>query len=357
MLYGSGFRAPDEFLFLQTGDKRTLLLNDLEVDRGRSEATVDEVVSYSEVEAGLRGRKKKSLTISQVVGGFLLARGIKRVEVPADFPLGMARALKKLGVRTKPSRTAFWPSREFKTPAEARKLTEACRVAEAGVQRAYDILAATKIRKDRRLTWGGRTLTSELLRAEIEVAVVRAGGQAAGDSIVAGGEQACDPHGRGSGPLRAGELIILDVFPRHSASKYFGDITRTVVRGSAPEACRKLWETCLQAQQKAFKSLKPGADGAAMQREIQEFFAAEGYPREIYGGRWRGFFHGLGHGLGLEIHESPRIATTTITPGQVVTIEPGIYWPGVGGVRHEDVAFVTSKGYRLLTKLAKPLEI
>ena len=109
-------------------------------------------------------------------------------------------------------------------------------------------------------SWSGRTLTSEILRAEIDSAILRAGGLPA-NTIVAGGDQACDPHERGSGPLKANSLIILDIFPRDAMSGYFGDMTRTVVRGRASEAQRRLWETVSEGQALALKKMKPGVDG------------------------------------------------------------------------------------------------
>jgi Xaa-Pro aminopeptidase len=177
------------------------------------------------------------------------------------------------------------------------------------------------------------------------------------NSIVACGAQACDPHERGHGPLKAHELIILDIFPRSANTGFVGDMTRTVVRGRASDAQRRLWETCLAGQKMALRALSPGGDGKALQDSVREFFTAAGYPTERRNGRWQGFFHGLGHGLGLEIHEEPRLGRTTFRAGQVFTIEPGIYLPGLGGVRHEDVAVITASGHRLLSRFPKPLEI
>ena len=168
------------------------------------------------------------------------------------------------------------------------------------------------------------------MRAEIDCAVLRGGGEPA-HTIVAGGNQACDPHERGSGPLRSGELIILDVFPRHTVSGYFGDMTRTVVRGHATSEQRHLWETVRAGQQRALQGMKPGISGRILHEEVKQFFTNQGFPTQKHEGRWRGFFHGTGHGLGLELHESPRFSDTKFTRGQVLTVEPGIYWPGVGG--------------------------
>ncbi|MFA7343370.1 MAG: Xaa-Pro peptidase family protein [Terrimicrobiaceae bacterium] len=357
LLYAAKFRAPDPFVFLHDGEKKLLLLSDLEVDRGRREAKVGRVDSFSAVEKMAQGGKKKKPSYARVVAVWLRANKARNVVVPADFPLGLSRLLKKEGVRLKPAKGPFYPEREKKSLGEVREIEAAIRIAETGMARAMEILGAAVPRKDGCLVHGRRVLTSEFLRMEIETAVVRAGGEAKGDTIVAGGDQACDPHGRGAGPLRANELIIIDIFPRDARSGYHGDITRTVVRGNATAAQRKLWETCLAGQAMALERMKPGNQGAVIHDLVKGYFSEQGYPTEIRDGRWQGFFHGTGHGLGLEVHEPPRFAAATFLPGQVLTVEPGIYIPGIGGVRHEDVALVTRRGPRLLTKAPKPLEI
>jgi Xaa-Pro aminopeptidase len=185
---------------------------------------------------------------------------------------------------------------------------------------------------------------------------LRAGGLPA-NTIVAGGDQACDPHERGFGPLKADSLIILDIFPRDAKSGYFGDMTRTVVRGRASAEQRRLWETVREGQEMALKKMKPGVDGLNLHNEVKQLFADRGYPTEVRAGRQVGFFHGTGHGLGLEIHEFPRFQKTVFKPGQTLTVEPGLYYPGLGGVRIEDVVVVTKSGTRLLSRFEKRLEI
>lgn len=357
LLYATKFRAPDAFACLERDGSKSLLLSDLEVDRGRAEAAVDRVDALSEVEKEVQGGKKKRPAYARVLARWVKAAGVRSVVVPREFPFGLARALKDEGLRVKPCKGGLFPEREIKSPAEVRAIRAAIKIAEAGMDRAFEVLRSAAPRKDGCLVIGRRILTSEALRQEIEVAVVRAGGEARGDTICAGGEQACDPHGRGSGPLRANELIILDIFPRDAKSGYFGDITRTVVRGRATEAQKRLWETCLAGQEQALNQMRPGVEGGPVHDSIKTFFAEQGYPTEIRDGRWQGFFHGTGHGLGLEVHESPRFAAATFLPGQVITVEPGIYLPGVGGVRHEDVALVTARGAKLLTSAPKPMEL
>jgi len=356
-LHAAKFRAPDAFIFLRSGGKTRLLLSDLEVDRGRSEAGVDEVHAFSEVEKRLAGKSKKKPSHTKVVAAWLKENKAVSVEVPGDFPLGLACSLRDEGIRIVASDGPFWPGRQFKSRDEVCAIEAALRIAEAGILRALEILRAAKARKDGTLVLKRQVLTAEALRIEMETAVVRAGGESRGDTIVACGEQACDPHGRGQGALRANELLILDIFPRDARTGFFGDITRTVVRGRASGAQRHLWETCLAGQKFALKKLRPGVSGSVVHEAIKSLFAANGYPTGIRNGRWQGFFHGTGHGLGLEVHEFPRFAATTFAPGQVLTVEPGIYIPGLGGVRHEDVVLVTKSAPRMLTSLPKTLEI
>lgn len=351
ILYATRFCAPDAFIFLEKAGKKTIVLSDLEIDRGRRQARVDEVVVYSDIAA----RLEPGAGLPDVLRQFLKERRVRKARTPADFPLGLASRLAG-SVELFPEQGLFWKEREFKSASETALLRRAEKIAETGMARAMEVLAAADIGKARSLLWAGRPLTSEILRTEIDSAVLRAGGQPAG-TIVAGGAQACDPHERGRGPLRAHSLLIIDIFPRDASSGYFGDLTRTVVRGRASEPQRRLWETVWEGQALALEAMRPGADGHKLQEEVKEFFTRRGYPTEKRAGRWGGFFHGLGHGLGLEIHEEPRVAKTILTPGQVLTVEPGLYYNGIGGARLEDVAAVTARGIRLLSTFPKRLEI
>ncbi len=356
MLYATRFFVGDPFLYLEQNGKKSILLSDLEIDRGRRQAKVDEVVSLSLIQRPLEKRLKRKPTIPQTIERFLRQRRVKRAAVPSDFPLGLAQALTASGIKLEPTSGLFYAEREFKRDEEIKQLQNAIALTEVGLERAFEVLRASEIKPGRRLFWGGKRLTSEILRAEIDCAILRTGGTPM-NTIVASGDQACDPHDRGSGPLAANSLIILDVFPRAADTGYYGDITRTVIRGKASEPQKRLWHTVLEGQEYALKKIRPGVSGQELQKEVSDLFTDRGYPTEIRDGRWTGFFHGLGHGLGLEIHESPRIAGTDFKKGQVLTVEPGLYLPGVGGVRHEDDGVVTENGFRVLSKFPKVLEV
>jgi Xaa-Pro aminopeptidase len=356
MLYATKFWAPDPFIFLQRNGNRTLVLSDLEIDRGRKQADADKFVMFSDLEREVQGKSKKAPRYEKVLAHFLKKQGVKSAIVPANFPLGYAEELAANKIRVRAAEGLFWPQREAKSDKEIEMMGRALRITEAGLKRAIEVLKASKPGSGKRLRWNGKTLTSETLRAEIDSAILRMSGVPAG-TIVAGGDQGCDPHERGHGPLYADSLIILDVFPRDATTGYFGDMTRTVLRGRASEAQRKLWETVKAGQALALKRIKAGVDGMTIHKAIQEFFGSHGFPTEVRNGRRVGFFHGTGHGLGLEIHEYPRLQKVVLKDRQVLTVEPGLYYPGIGGARQEDVVVVTKTGCRILSRFPKQLEI
>ena len=356
MLYATRFFAPDPFIFLQRNGKRTLVLSNLEIGRGRRQAKADEFVSFDQLEREVRGKSKKAPPYERVLSHFLRKRGVRSAIVPANFPLGYAQELVADKIRLRATNGLFWPEREAKSEKEIEMIGRALRITEIGLKRAVEVLVRSTITREKKLRWSGKTLTSEMLRAEIDSAILRAGGTPTG-TIVAGGDQACDPHERGFGPLYANSLIILDVFPRDAKTGYFGDMTRTVLRGRASEAQRKLWEAVKAGQALALKKIRAGVDGMTIHKAIQNLFRERGFPTEVRKGKNVGFFHGTGHGLGLEIHEYPRLQKVTLKDRQVLTVEPGLYYPGLGGVRHEDVVVVTKSGCKILSRFPKKLEI
>jgi Xaa-Pro aminopeptidase len=359
MLYAVGMFVPDPFIFLRSRGRSYVVMSDLEIDRARKQVPDGRVLPLSRYQRKLRSAGIKRPGIPEVLAAFLREKGIRRVVVPHGFPFGLAAELQRRRVRVVPRPGNFFPEREFKSAAEVKKISAALLMAEIGMAEAIEVLRRAKIGKGRRLLYHDVPLTSEKLRAVIDTAILQAGGMAS-HTIVAGGRQGCDPHEGGYGPLRAHETIILDIFPRSQTTGYFGDITRTVVRGRACEAIRKLYDTVFQGQKLAFQKMRPGVPTRQVHREVQEFFEREGYRTGRHQGRMQGFFHGTGHGLGLEIHEQPRVGPNsagTLKPGQVVTVEPGLYYPDIGGVRLEDVALITKTRPRNLTRFEKALEI
>lgn len=358
MLYATGVFVPDPFIFLRLRGRNFIVMSDLEIDRARAQVPHCRVLSLSAYQRKSKASGIKRPGFAHVVQAVLREKRIHSVFVPSNFPLGLATELRRLQVSVN-VKADFFSERELKSPAEVKKVSAALMMAEVGMAEAMQALKSTKIARDRRLIYHGAPLTSEKLRSIIDCAILQAGGLAA-HTIVAGGRQACDPHESGHGQLFANQLIILDIFPRSQKTGYFGDITRTVVRGRASEAARKLYDTVLRGQLLAFKRVRPGTPTTEVHKTVQDFFEQEGYKTGRRGGRMQGFFHGTGHGLGLEIHEAPRMGLTSagaLKTGQVVTVEPGLYYPDIGGVRLEDVALVTNRSARNLTRFEKVLEL
>lgn len=359
MLYAVGLFVPDPFIYLRLQGRCHIVMNDLEIDRARRQARHCRVISWSACVKQLHQNGVKCTGFAHVIQLLLKQRRLKKISVSASFPLGLALELRDLKIKLKVRADGLFPERELKTAEEVKKISAALIMAEVGLAEGIQALKNSKIGRNRRLIYRHNPLTSEKLRAIIDTAILQAGGVAR-HTIVAGGEQGCDPHEPGHGRLRAHEPIILDVFPRSQKTGYFGDITRTVVRGRASEAVRKLYNTVERGQAAAFTALRHQTPTAEIHEKVRELFARAGYKTGRHHGRMQGFFHSTGHGLGLELHEAPRLSPTsaeTLRAGQVVTIEPGLYYPGVGGVRLEDVAHVTANGPRNLTRFEKVLEV
>jgi Xaa-Pro aminopeptidase len=359
MLYAAGIFVPDPFIWLRSRGRTYVVMSDLELDRARKQAPHCHILSLTRYQQKLHREGIKRPRLAEVIALLLRERRVRRVVVPQCFPHGLATELERRGIRVKARSGSFFPAREHKSAAEVKKISAALLMAEIGMAEAIQMLHTAKIGRGRRLLYHDVPLTSERLRAVIDMAILQAGGVAS-HTIVAGGSQGCDPHEAGYGPLRANEPVILDIFPRSQKTGYFGDITRTVVRGRASEPIRKLYDTVRRGQKLAFQRMRPGVPTALVHGAVQEFFEQEGYQTGRRRGRMEGFFHGTGHGLGLEIHEAPRVGANSagvLQPRQVVTVEPGLYYPEIGGVRLEDVALVTKSAPRNLTQFEKVLEI
>jgi len=352
LLYATHFYADDPFVWWEVRGKTHIALSPLEIDRARPVARVSEIHALAE----FLPPQPKDSSAAAVISGIAQKYKIKSFLVPEQFPAGLLEKLRARGLKIAVSDKPFFPERVVKTKEEVAALTTALRVAETGLRRGIDVLKASKADKRGFLQWAKAPLTSERLRAEMDSAVLHAGGVPA-NTIVAGGKQGCDPHERGHGPLRANEAIVLDIFPRHARNHYFGDLTRTVVKGRASEALRKQYATVQEGKRWVMKQMREGADGPALQKELIARFAEAGYPTEQRKGRWVGMFHGVGHGLGLDLHESPRFGAGKLFSGLSITVEPGLYYPGVGGVRIEDVVIVGKTGVSNLTKFEEELEL
>jgi len=358
MLYATSFFAPDPFILLQYRGRKYLVMSDLEIDRAKKQAEVDQVLSLSLYQVRLRKIGTANPTIADIVEMICREKGIGSLVVPANFPALLADELRSKGFVLQVRKDPFFAARERKKAEEVKKIRDSLRVAELGLDAGVQALKKSKIGRDRFLYLNGSRLTSERLKTIVNTAIM-AEGWVPSHTIISSGDQCCDPHHEGSGPIKANTSIIFDIFPRSQKTGYFGDLSRTVVRGQSSEQLKKAYVTVQAGQEVAFRMIRDGADGKEIHQKILALFEQRGFATGKTNGRMQGFFHGTGHGLGLDIHEPPRISAgpATLRTGHVVTVEPGLYYLGMGGVRLEDVVVVTPTGNRNLTRYPQFLEI
>jgi Xaa-Pro aminopeptidase len=358
VLYATGFFAPDPFVFVRTAaGRRIYVMSDLEIDRARAQSNAHEVRSMSHYAELARKRLRRPPAPGDIIAEVLRDLRIRRVQVPSGFSCGVADRLRSHGVNVRSADGPLFPARLRKHAHEVAHIVSAMRATEAGMQRAIDLLRRARVRGG----WvmlDGKKLTAEDVRSAANREIF-ARGCVPAHTIVAPGKHGCDPHDVGSGPIRAGEPVIIDIFPRSEKTGYFADITRTVVKGTARPGVREMYDAVLAAQRGALRMIRHGARCRDIHGAILDLFEKRGFKTGQIDGRMQGFFHGTGHGLGLEIHEAPRIAMndTKLEAGMVVTVEPGLYYAGIGGVRIEDTVLVTRTGIRNLTRFPKFLDV
>jgi Xaa-Pro aminopeptidase len=357
MLYAAGFFVPDPFIYFRHKNRSYAVMSDLEIDRAKRQARVDRVLSLSLYQRKLR-KSGKVPSLVEIIDLLCRERGIRSVIVPANFSALLADQLRAKGFSVQIKRDPFFAEREYKNAEEVRQISESLQVAVLGLNAGIRTLKRSKIGRDGYLYLNGSKLTSETLKTAVNTTIM-AQGWLPSHTIISSGNQCVDPHHEGSGPIRANTSIIFDIFPRSQANGYFGDLSRTVVRGRASERLKKIYAAVQEGQKIGFELIRDGINGKEVHQKILDLFAARGFRTGKINGRMQGFFHGTGHGLGLDIHEAPRIAPVdaTLKSGHVVTVEPGLYYLGIGGVRLEDVVLVEREGNRNLTECPQFLEI
>ncbi|MFC5365813.1 M24 family metallopeptidase [Salinirubrum litoreum] len=359
--YLAGFDAPDEFVTLRADGETHLLVSGLEYGRATKEAEADHVVRYSDYDWAEKveqfGREEARI---RMLAEFVAdcGAGASDLSVPASFPLGTADPLRKRDLSLTPETDEVVTEiRATKTDEEVAAIREAQRANESAMARAEELLRAASVAEDGTLRHEGEVLTSERVAEAIEVTLLREG-CALDETIVACGSDAADPHDRGSGPLVAGEAIIVDIFPRSKATGYHSDMTRTFVKGEASAEIESWFDVTDEAREAALAAVEPGVTGAAVHDAVCDVYESAGHPtlRSDHTTE-TGFIHSTGHGVGLDVHELPRVSPGggELKPGHVITIEPGLYDPAVGGVRIEDIVVVTDDGHENLVEY--PVEL
>jgi Xaa-Pro aminopeptidase len=356
--YLSGFDAPDPFLTLYDGKVRLLFYRSLEYGRAKREsraATVERFVDYDHEELVEEYGREEAR--DRVRARFCEAHDVSTVAVPPRFPLSTADGLRQQGIDVVvDDDETVTEIRATKTDEEVDNIRSAQRANEVAMRAAEDLIRAADV-EDGHLVYDGEPLTSELVKEEIEMTLLRAG-CALDETIVACGSDAADPHDRGSGPLEPNEPIIVDIFPQDKSTKYHADMTRTFSHGDPDETIREWYDLTQRAKEAALDAVEAGVTGADVHDAVCDVYEDAGMATLRSDERAEtGFIHSTGHGVGLDVHELPSVGPggSELEPGQIITIEPGLYDPEVGGVRIEDIVVVTEDGYENLTDYPEEL--
>lgn len=354
--YRTGFLAPDPVIYVESEGVGTLAVSLLERGRAEKESRVKDIRCFDDLGYDRVLQETGDVIQAQCAVILALANGAGReFDVEPDFPVLLADRLRASGLNITPKPDLIAARRRVKSAEEIEALARAQARAEQAVSEARAILAEADIRDDS-LLYRGMPLTAERLRGELNAAFAR-DNYGCEAMIVAPGTGSSDPHWFGSGPIRPHQPIILDIFPQDRATRYHGDVTRTYVKGTPGAEISLMFDTVKVAQQLALDMIKPGANGRDIHRAVTHHFAGAGFGED--GPHAARYIHGTGHGLGLEVHEAPRISRVDeeLRAGDVITVEPGLYDPSLGGVRIEDVVVVTEEGHRNLNRLPKELVI
>jgi Xaa-Pro aminopeptidase len=367
LIYGDSIRSPelrhevplaipDPFLYAECNGTRYVFVLSLELARV---VQLDgfQVIPYEELgfdELIEQGVDREDLYLPVVLNA-CRRLGVERAVVPRTFPLALADHLRAEGIELRPERFLFAERRRVKTEVEVEGIRRAQRACEAAMDAVRELLRAATPNGSA-VMLAGEPLTSERLKRRIGE-VFTAFDMAADEFIVSHGAQSAVGHEMGSGPIAPGEPIVVDVWPRDRESACYSDMTRTFVVGDPPDELVDYHRLCLQALEDALAAIKAGAAGRDIYLGTCELFHEHGYrtwlskrPGEVLA---EGFFHGLGHGVGLEVHEEPNLGVSStghLVAGDVVTVEPGLYRPGFGGCRLEDIVLVTEDGVENLTE-------
>ena len=363
MLYFSRFHAHDPYLAFAVNGRRFAVTHESEYGRMLKESVFDEILLLQDVRDETAKRfklpKGEIPALHEMVLHLAKLHHVPNFRVGPRFPIGLGRKLREAGMTLEiADDNGLLPERQIKTADEVAALRKGNQASEAGFRIVAKTLAEAKIRNGT-LVHNGTILTSERLRELISHAAFDAGAVAL-HTIASPGDQAVDNHCVGHGPIRAGELIVVDIFPRRPTDGYWGDMTRTYLKGRASDEQRRLVRTVKRAHQLAIDMIKPGVAGGKVHNAVQAFFDREGYETVRGSKDIKGFFHALGHGVGLEIHEAPIMRAGSgwkFRKGMVVTVEPGLYYRGLGGCRIEDMVHVVPGGCELISRAPYKWEI
>lgn len=349
LLYSTNFSASDPSLYFEAGKKKYIVVPSLEYERAQLECKKGIVILDREAILSDTLYKTPEELLSKIMELYPCKTWI----LHKDFPFYLTKHLidfmarNKLSSISKTAVGSFIVKRKRKNKYEIEEIRNALSLAEKAMLKAETILRDSKINNRSELIYQGKKLTSEFIKSEINIEIVRGGGNAPHGTIVASGKQTAIPHDTGTGVIKSNVPIIIDIFPRLEKTGYWGDITRTFVKGKASKIVKNAYLAVKEAKDYAKSKVATGIIPDKIHKETVLFLEKQGFKTGKKNNKYFGFFHGLGHGVGLEIHELPRLAPSVTTPlkaGDLFTIEPGVYYSEWGGIRLEDMVYLDNKG-------------
>jgi len=353
--YATRFLASDDFVYLQTEKgEETLFISDMERGRAEIESRVSNIKTIQDFGYREKVKEKKDTSIAYVtcISELLQGEGVKKVSVPYDFPTFYSDFLKDAGFSIVPIKSPFKKIRSLKREEEVEAIRYAQMAGEKAMEAAIALIRKAEEREGV-LYHEGQILTGAKVNSVIDHTLLDFGCEAE-ETIVSCGKDTANPHGTTDGPLMANVPIILDIFPISKKKRYFADMTRTVLHGKASEELKEMYKAVLAAQEKGLEMVKPGIPASDVHNAVCDVLEKQGYDTYRSGSKV-GFIHSTGHGVGLDIHELPSVGENgdLLEAGNVITIEPGLYYPETGGIRLEDMVLVTESGCENLTGLEK----
>jgi len=349
MRYLTRFRTTDPVVFLQKyREPGTIIVSQMEYERAARESTA---VPVTRAQAGLTEIVKEEKNRWRAYGRMIAGLAGGDILVPPQFPAALARELEAF-LRVILDEDTVLKARAVKTDEEITAIARVQQATEAAMEGAVFAIRSSRARKGI-LHRGRAPLTSEVLQKEVAMTLLSHGCRAV-DTIISCGEDSAIPHMRGSGPLREGASIILDIFPQDEETGYTADMSRTVVKGEPSTELSEMFDAVRGAQSLASTLVRPGTTGAEVHGKVVDYFRERGFESNT-----KGFIHNLGHGIGLDVHELPVLGPGggELAAGNVITLEPGLYYPGTGGVRLEDMGVVTPEGFRDLTTMPREFRV
>jgi len=343
--YLTRFRTEDPFVYIKKpGEKGVMVIGQMEYERAMRESIV---AVMTREESGLLDIIKEEPVRYRAYAKMIAKHAGPHILVSASFPYGIGHELESIS-RVSLDQGSVETIRAIKSDEEIRQIRGVQAATDIAMERAVSLIKASTPKKGV-LYHDNQPVTSEQVRALVHKTLMDYGCHAT-DTIVTCGKDTALPHALGSGPLRESEPIVIDTFPADDMSGYFTDMTRTVVRGEPSAELTEMYNAVREAQDLGMALVNHGAAGSSVHQAVVDLFAEKGY-----GTNTSGFTHNLGHGVGLEVHELPTLgpAGGALAAGNVVTVEPGLYYRDIGGVRLENTGAVTTAGFDSFTQFPR----